>query len=66
MKELVGRRIVSKDGACYTVKEWYRGWYPGEGTLIYGWSGKETEVDMVKIRPLNIIRVEDEEGTVQS
>ena len=66
MKELVGRRIVSKDGACYTVKEWYRGWLPGEGKLIYGWSGKETEVDTTKIRPIKIIYVEDEQGKVQA
>ncbi len=59
LKELVGERIISQNGSCHTVKRWYRGWQPG-GKWIEGWSGKETEVDTVIIRPIKTFRVIDE------
>ena len=66
MKELVGERIISTSNSCRVVKRWYRGWHPEMGKLINGWSGKETEVDMVEIRPIKTFMVSDEQGRIPS
>jgi len=61
--QLVGRMMVSDQGGFRIIKSWYSGWHPElNGTLINGWSGKETEVEGEFIKPIKIVEVRRENG----
>jgi hypothetical protein len=59
----VGRFMVSDQKGFRIIRKYYSGWHPELGTLINGWSGKETEVTYDVIKPVGIVEVKDEQGS---
>ena len=62
MREVLHEQTLFRYGNFRRVRRWIRGWHPKEGTLINGWTGKETVIEQDLVRPYWIFEMKGGEN----
>ncbi len=57
--EIVGEQVLDQSGSYRRVRRWIRGWHPELGTLMMGYTGPETVMDVDVICPLGTFYVHE-------
>lgn len=58
----IHEEVISKSGSYRRVKRWYKGIYPDKGTILRGFTGWETLVEIDVIIPHFTIFVAEKEN----
>lgn len=52
---ILGEEVVLQRGTFRRVRQYVAGWHPELGTLHFGWSGRETIVEVDRIMPVQVV-----------
>jgi hypothetical protein len=58
-RKLLHEEVILQRGRLQRVRRWWHGAHPELGTIIQGWTGRETVEEKDRILPSHVFRVSD-------